>query len=104
MADHLPNAYQSFQEKYPSIFQAYDQLGAAVHGQGPLEEKIRELVKLGIAIGVQSEGAVHSHTRKALAAGASPDEIRHVALLSLPTIGFPRMMAALTWVEDILEK
>ncbi|MCB0112557.1 MAG: carboxymuconolactone decarboxylase family protein [Caldilineaceae bacterium] len=102
MSEHLPNAYQSFQEQYPDVFDAYNQLGSAVHSQGPLAEKTRDLVKLGIAIGIGSEGAVHSHTRKALASGATPEEIRQVVLLSLPTIGFPKMMAALTWVEDIL--
>jgi 4-carboxymuconolactone decarboxylase len=102
MDQQLPTAYQSFQEQYPAVFDAYNQLGAAVHSQGPLEEKARDLVKLGLAIGIGSEGAVHSHTRKALASGVSPEEIRQVVLLSLPTIGFPKMMAALTWVEDIL--
>jgi 4-carboxymuconolactone decarboxylase len=100
----LPSAYQRFQASYPEVWQAYDQLGAAVHTHGPLDEKTRELVKLGQAIGVGSEGAVHSHTRKAVDAGATPEEIRHVVLLAIPTIGFPNMMAALTWVEDILSQ
>jgi 4-carboxymuconolactone decarboxylase len=38
-----------------------------------------------------------------LEAGCTPDEIRHTALLALTTIGFPNMMAVLTWVEDILK-
>jgi 4-carboxymuconolactone decarboxylase len=98
----LPVAHQRFQQRYPDLWNAYDQLGAEVHHAGPLDDKTRELVKLGIAIGNQSEGAVHSHTHKSLDAGATAEEIRHVVLLSMPTIGFPNMMAALTWVEDIL--
>ena len=103
MSEEFPKAYQAFMENYQSIWGAYDQLGAAVHGHGPLDEKTRELVKLGMAIGGRLEGAVHAHTRKALAAGASPDEIRHTVLLAIPTVGFPSMMAALTWGEDELE-
>lgn len=103
MSDELPRPYQAFMEKYRSIWEAYDRLGAAVHEQGPLDKKTRELIKLGIAIGARQEGAVHSHTRRALAAGASPDEIRHAVLLAIPTVGFPTMMAALTWVEDELD-
>jgi AhpD family alkylhydroperoxidase len=99
---HLPEPYKRFQEEYPEVWKTYDQLGAAVHHTGPLEEKTRELVKLGIAVGNQSEGAVHSHTRKALEAGATPPEIRQVVLLAIPTIGFPNMMAALTWINDVL--
>lgn len=99
---YLPAPYKRFQEKYPELWNAYDRLGAAVHQAGPLDVKTRELVKLGIAIGNQTEGAVHSHTRKALEAGATAEEIRQVVLLSMPTIGFPNMMAALTWVEGVL--
>ena len=65
--------------------------------------KTRALVKLGLAVGGQMEGAVHSHTRRALEAGCSPDEIRHVVLLSTTTLGFPSMIKALTWVDDILK-
>lgn len=100
----LPNNYERFQREHPDVWQAYDQLGAAVHADGPLDERVRQLVKLGIAIGCQSEGAVHSHARKALAAGASKEAIGQVALLSLPTIGFPNMMAGLSWVGDVLSE
>lgn len=102
MSDKLPKTYELFMDKYRPIWEAYDQLGAAVHRQGPLDQKSRELVKLGIAVGARLEGAVHSHTRKALAAGASPDEVRHAVLLAIPTIGFPTTMAAMTWAEDEL--
>jgi hypothetical protein len=29
--------------------------------------------------------------------------MRQVALLSLPTIGLPSMMAALSWIDDIIQ-
>jgi AhpD family alkylhydroperoxidase len=103
MSDHLPTTYQNFMESYRDIWEAYDQLGAAVHQHGPLDEKARELIKLGIAVGARLEGAVHSHVRKALAAGATVEEIRQTVLLAIPTIGFPTTMAALTWIEDELE-
>jgi len=98
----IPKAFQSFQENYPEVASAYENLGDAVHNEGPLDNTTRALIKLGIAIGARMEGAVHSHTRKALEAGLTPEEIRHAVLLTLPTIGFPSMMAGMTWVEDIL--
>jgi alkylhydroperoxidase/carboxymuconolactone decarboxylase family protein YurZ len=98
----LPGRYLLFQKKFPAVFKAYDSLGAATSTAGPLDEKTRALVKLGIAVGGQMEGAVHSHTRRAVEAGCSPEEIRHVVLLSTTTMGFPSMMKTLTWVEDII--
>lgn len=98
----LPQPYLDFQQKYAEVWQAYDQLGAAVHAAGSLDEKSRALVKLALAIGGQREGAVHAHVRKLVELGASADEIRQVALLAIPTIGFPATMAALTWIEDVL--
>jgi 4-carboxymuconolactone decarboxylase len=45
-----------------------------------------------------------SHTRKALAAGATPDEIAHAVLPALTTTGFPNMMAAMGWVDEVLKE
>ena len=102
-ATKLPARYLQFQKSYPDVFRAYDMLGTATAGAGPLDPKTRALVKLGIAIGGQMEGAVHSHTRRALAAGCTAAEIRHTAVLATTTIGFPSMMKCLSWVDDVLK-
>ncbi len=99
----IPKRFQKFTEDYPDVAKAYEQLGDAVHNAGPLDEKTRALIKLAISTGARLEGAVHSHARKAMKAGCTAEEMRQVALLSLPTIGFPSMMAALSWIEDITE-
>jgi 4-carboxymuconolactone decarboxylase len=67
-----------------------------------LSEKERRLVKLGIAVGSESEGAVRSHVRKLLGVGASQEEILHAIVLALTTIGFPATNAALGWAEEVL--
>ena len=100
----LPKWFRNFRKRYPQIGTASDALGEAVTAAGPLDEKTRELVKLGIALGAGLEGAVHSHVRRAKIAGASKDEIRHAALLAISTVGFPTAMAGLTWVEDVLAR
>lgn len=102
MAEKIPASYAAFQETYPDVFAAYEKLGVAVHAEGPLDDGTRALVKLALAIGVGAEGAVHSHTRKCLEAGHSASAIRQVALLAIPTAGFPAGMAALSWINDIL--
>ena len=52
----------------PKLAAAYDSLGEAGRQKDPLDLKARELIKLGIAIGVRQEGATRSHTRRALEA------------------------------------
>lgn len=98
----LPKAFETFRRRYPSVYEAYDALGGAAHEAGPLDQKTRELVKLGMAIGGRLEGAVRSHAHRALEAGATPREIEQVILLAVTTSGFPTAVAAFTWVEDLL--
>jgi len=99
-----PGWYEAQSRRYPDLFKAYEALGDACRKAGPIEPKSRALVKLGIAVGSRQEGAVHSHARRSLEAGASIEEVRHVVLMATTTIGFPAMMAALSWVEDVAKE
>ena len=101
---YLPGIYERFSQEFPDLAGKYKQLGIACRSAGPLDQKAQDLVKLGISIGIGSQGAVRSHTRKALASGATREEIIHVVMLSMTTIGYPSMIAALGWVEEVLEK
>lgn len=100
--NELPKHFTDFIESYPEVGKAYADLGKAVGNAGPLDNKTRELIKLGISIAAGLEGGTHSHARKALKAGASPEELRHTVLQALTTIGFPSMMKGMAWVEDVL--
>ena len=101
---YLPKTYENFTSKFPEVYKAYNQLGISTREAGPLDQKVQDLIKLGIAIGANSRGAVMSHTRKALASGVAPEEITHAVLLSITTTGFPNMIAAMGWVGEVLEK
>ncbi|MFT4946614.1 MAG: alkylhydroperoxidase/carboxymuconolactone decarboxylase family protein YurZ [Natronomonas sp.] len=101
--EELPAAAGEFAEQYPEVWEAYSVLGEASAAAGPLDEETKRLVKLGLAIGSQSEGAVHSHVRRGLEAGIEPETLKHAAVLAIPTVGFPKAMAAITWIEDITE-
>ena len=101
---YLPKVYEKFTGKFPEVFKDYKQLGQTCRSAGPLDDKCQDLIKLGIAIGANSRGAVMSSTRKALKSGATKDEIAHAVLLALTTTGFPNMIAALQWVDSVLEE
>ena len=104
MNTNVPDSIRDFASQYPEVWQAFAQLGEVCHTKGgPLDEKTRRLVKLGIAISAQQEGAVHSATRHAVDGGATPAELLHVAILAITTIGWPRAYAAMTWIRDVLD-
>ena len=102
MTEYLPDIYVNFREQFPQVAEAQDRLAAEVDAAGPLDERTSRLVKLGIAVGSLSEGAVRSNVRKALDAGAEPAEIEHVILLALTTSGLPTVIAAWQWAQDVL--
>ena len=102
MTEHLPEVYSRFRRDYPSLAAAQDSLAETVSNAGGLDDRTLRLVKLGIAVGALAEGSVRSNTRRALAAGASADDVRQVALCAITTRGFPAAIAALGWVDEVI--
>lgn len=102
MKNRLPARAKIVAKDYPEVWARYQRLGVACAEAGPIAPATRRLVKLALAVGRGSEGAVHSHVRQALAEGATPAQLRQVAVLAMPTLGFPAGVAALTWIDDIL--
>jgi 4-carboxymuconolactone decarboxylase len=99
-----PARYTLIKKRYKNVIKAVDGLGRATKAAGPLNRKVAELVQLAAAAAVRSEGSVHSHARRAVAAGAKQDEVRHAVVLLTSTIGFPAVSAALSWVDDVLDR
>ena len=102
--EYLPERFKEFQKKYPDVTKAHDALADSCYKWGPLDKKTLRLTKVGIGIGMNSEGAVRSHARRALHEGVTPDELRHAVLMGLSTVGFPQMIASMKWVEEVIEK
>ena len=104
MQEPLPAWIVKFKERQPEVWEAFANLGDACHAAGPLDEKSRRLVKLALAVGLRHEGAVHSAVRNALRSGITRQEIEHVVLLAVTTMGWPSSYAAMTWIEDALSR
>jgi AhpD family alkylhydroperoxidase len=100
----LPSQYVRIQKRFKKFMGAVENLGKAAKDAGPLDEKTSHLIRIAAAAAIGSEGALHSHTRRALQAKANPDEIYHAIILLTSTIGFPRVSAALSWADDIIKK
>lgn len=99
----LPELYRSLKQQQPELMKRFESLGEAAKEAGPLDARSAALVKLALSIGAGLEGGTHSAVRKALSDGCTPDELRHVALLAVTTLGFPSMARARAWVEDLLK-
>ena len=95
-----PGFYVSLARSHPQYIAAVEALGQAVRNSGPLDSKVLHLVQLAAAA-VRSEGAVHSHVRRALDEGATQDEVIHALISLTSTIGFPNVTASLSWCEDV---
>ncbi len=97
-----PGPFRRFVEAYPECGMTYEALAAASREAAGFPEKEAELLKLALSMGSRLEGAVHSHARRALEAGATVGEVRGVALLGLTTLGLPHSMMGTSWIEDVL--
>ncbi len=99
--DH-PKWYNHAKTKHQDYINALEGFGEVLRKQGPLDEKTSHLIQLAAAAAIRSEGAVHSHVRRAVKAGAKPEEIYHAIILLTSTIGFPTTSAALSWAYDMI--
>jgi 4-carboxymuconolactone decarboxylase len=87
--------YAQFMAEYPEVFEKNEALGEYIHKHGgPLDEKTRWLIKLGVSAATRHENAVGTHIAKAREAGAKDDEIVQAMLLIVPTCGFATFMEA----------
>ena len=97
----LPGTAGQVAREKPELWRAVQALGAATGAAGPLSEREQRLVNLALAIGGDSEGATHSHARRAISEKLSVGDLDHVAFLAITTLGWPQAIRGLTWVRDV---
>jgi 4-carboxymuconolactone decarboxylase len=102
MTQHTSN-YAWLMTKFGKVMENHQEFGKTLREAGPINEKDANLIQLAAAAAAKAEGAVHSHVRRALDAGATQEEIYHAIILLTSTIGFPAVAAALSWARDIVE-
>ncbi len=102
MGENFPEWYVKLREEYRDYLDAVENLGETVRKKGPLDDKTSHLIQLAAAAAIRSQGAVHSHARRAMQAGATSEEVCQTVLLLTSTIGFPAASAALSWVHDMV--
>lgn len=100
----LPKTFVAFTDRFPELQEAHQQVGKALADAGPLDEKSRALVKLGVCVGAGRESALKSHIRRSLELGLTREEIEHALVLGMNSIGFPATVAAWQWAQEALDQ
>ena len=100
MPAKVPPFVADFRTTHADVWESFNALAEKCHKGGPLDEKTRRLVKVALSIGAGLEGGTHSAVRNARHAGITDEELTHICVLAITTLGFPAAMRALTWVAD----
>ncbi|WP_034383800.1 carboxymuconolactone decarboxylase family protein [Deinococcus sp. YIM 77859] len=77
---------------------AYD----TVYERPGLDLKTKELIACALLVSLGSPEELRTHLRGALRAGATEQEVREALLLCVPYLGFPRVVAAFTQLQALL--
>ncbi|MEW5825906.1 MAG: carboxymuconolactone decarboxylase family protein [Candidatus Bipolaricaulota bacterium] len=76
---------------------SFSQFMGAVLKPGKLDLKTKELIALGMGLTARCKYCIGIHTQKALAAGATPEELWEVATVAVMMGGGP----AMTYVAEL---
>ena len=99
---YLPDIFKTFVERHREISETLLKVGELCSQAGPIDQINQHLIRMGIAVGAQSQGGVRSHARRALDAGATKEQVLQTVLLSSTIVGFPAMIAAYGWLEELI--
>lgn len=99
---YLPEIFKKFVKEHEELSEAFKKVGDLCAQSGPIDAKTQHLVQLGVSVGVGSQGGVRSHARRAMDLGATEAEVVQVVLLSGTIVGFPAMIAAYGWLQEML--
>ena len=80
-----------FMEKHPEIASNFTTLMGSVIQDGKLGCKEKELIAVGIAVGLRCQPCIYAHTKSALNMGATEDEIMEAATVAILMGGGPGM-------------
>jgi alkylhydroperoxidase/carboxymuconolactone decarboxylase family protein YurZ len=100
---YVPEHFQTLKGRFPEVIAASEELGKTAKTAGPIDEKTVHLLQMAASTAIRSHGAVRSHARRALEAGASNQELYHAVLALISTLGFPVVAAAVGWIDDVVE-
>lgn len=95
-----PGAYRRFKDERPDVAEAYEQLSEVTAGGGPLTPREVRLVRLGIALGTRSRGAIKSAARKAKDVGVTAEDMEQAVMMAIVSVGLSEALGALSDIRE----
>ena len=80
-----------FAAQYPAIAKGFVSLKESVMQDGKIAAKEKELIALGIAVGLRCAPCIYAHISSALSLGATTEEIVEAASVAILMAGGPGM-------------
>lgn len=100
-------AFQKLKEYTPEVGEKFQEFLAATLKEGRLTLREKELVLVGIAVALRCEHCIAVHIKKALEAGAKPEEIAEAIALAVLMGGGPvatTSSKAFKILDELIEK
>jgi AhpD family alkylhydroperoxidase len=94
-----PGQVAGMKDAAPNITRGFGGMFQKLMGEGALSVREKELIALGIGMAVRCEACIYSHTEKALAAGATREQIIELAGVVVTMQGGPGYV----YVPKVLE-
>ena len=91
-----------FKSEFPELYEGIEASGRALHQHGgPLDARVRTLLKVAIFAASHHQRALETHVVAARESGIPEAEIMHSLLLVIPTCGFPTFMEAYSTYKNM---
>ncbi|AFZ33245.1 Carboxymuconolactone decarboxylase [Gloeocapsa sp. PCC 7428] len=86
---------KNMMQEAPDVAQSFFDLAKSVKQYSPLDEKVNELIIIGIFSAHRGLRGINTHVERAMAAGATKEEVIAAILLALPIVGITDVNMAL---------
>ena len=99
MATELSSAIKEVRLGSPEVMKHFSGMAAAATAGGALDNKVKELLAIPIAVAIRCEGCIAFHAKAAMQHGATREEIMETMGLAIYMGAGPSLMYAAQAVE-----
>jgi alkylhydroperoxidase/carboxymuconolactone decarboxylase family protein YurZ len=96
-------AYDLLARDHPEVARAFSGLYEAILGPRALDVRTKQLIHIAVLGALRDAPAIRAQIPMALAAGATPAEIREALLVSIPAAGLASVLSVYAEVGDLLK-